>query len=128
MTELSPEGGSDAQYAAHLAAGRFMIQRGRKSGTPIFPPAPVAPRTGEDLEWFEPSGKATVYSVTIMRKKPPKPSFAIALVDLEEGPRMMTRIDGIEPEDVRIGMKVAARVIEEEEKKIVVFCPEGDAA
>lgn len=129
MTELSPEGGPDAQFAAHMAAGKFMIQRGVNSGTAVYPPVPTAPRTGEDLEWFEPSGKATVHSVTIMRKKPPTPSFAIALVDLDEGPRMMTRIDGVEqPEDVKIGMKVVAKVIEEDEQNLVVFVPEGAGA
>lgn len=125
MTDLSPDGGVDAQFSAHLAAGRFMIQRGIASGTPVYPPVAVAPLTGEDLEWFEPSGEAIVYSVTIVRKKPPRPSYAIALLDLAEGVRMMSRIDGIAPEDVHIGMAVTARIIREDEENLVVFVPSG---
>lgn len=128
MTELSPEGGVDVQFAAHLAAGRFMIQRGCKSGVAVYPPVAVAPLTGENLEWFEVSGVGRIYSVTITRKKPPIPSYAIALIDLAEGPRMMSRIDGIAPEDVRIGMAVQARIIREDEKDLVVFEPAGENA
>ena len=126
MTKLSPDGGVDAQFAAHLSAGRFMIQRGTESGTAVYPPNAFAPETGEDLEWFEPSGEATVYSVTIVRKRPPAPPYAIALVDLAEGPRMMTRIDGVEAESVRIGMAVRARIIKEGEANLVVFEPAGE--
>lgn len=128
MTDLSPEGGVDAQFAAHLAAGRFMIQRGIASGTPVYPPNAVAPLTGEDLEWFEPAGDGTVYSVTIVRKKPPIPSYAIVLIDLAEGVRMMSRIDGIEPGEVRIGMAVKAKIIEEDGANLVIFVPAGEAS
>lgn len=115
--------GPDAEFRAHLAAGRFMIQRGVESGQPVFYPRAIGPGTGEALEWVDASGRGTVYSTTVVRKRPPEPSYNVALVDLAEGPRMMSRIDGIAPEEVRIGMEVVARIRVEDDLPIIVFEP-----
>ena len=101
-----------------------MLQRSRASGAAFFPPRVCEPGTGaQDLEWFEASGAATVYATTVIRKKPPERDFNIALVDLAEGPRMMTRIEGVAPEAVRIGMAVRAEIIREGETPAVIFRP-----
>ena len=69
------------------------------------------PGTGDsDLEWVEPSGNGTVYSTTVVRNKPPTPDYNVALIDLDEGVRMMGRVVGIDPASVTIGMRVRARV------------------
>ncbi|WP_022979115.1 Zn-ribbon domain-containing OB-fold protein [Ideonella sp. B508-1] len=114
----------EKEYFEHLAAGRFMIQKSRSTGGHVFYPRMAEPGTGAtDLEWVEASGRGTVYSTTVIRQKPPTPHYNIALVELEEGPRMMSRIDGIAPEDVRIGMSVTARIVREGEQAVVVFVP-----
>jgi uncharacterized OB-fold protein len=114
----------DAEYQKHLQAGRFMIQRSRGSGRHFFYPRIAEPGTGAtDLEWVEASGLGTVYSTTVARMKPPSPNHNVALVDLDEGPRLMTRIEGLEPEAVKIGMKVRARITAEGELHYVVFDP-----
>ncbi len=101
-----------------------MIQRAVASGRYIFYPRAIEPETGATgLEWVEASGRGVVYSTTVVRKKPPEPSYNIALVDLEEGVRMMSRIDGVAPEEVKIGMEVTARIVEEEGDRFVVFTP-----
>lgn len=112
----------DLDFQRFLAAGRFMIQRSRETGRCFFYPRVAEPGTGStDLEWVEASGRGTVYSVTIVRKRPPEQDYNVVLVDLQEGPRMMSRIDGLPLSDVRIGMDVSARVIEENGKAMVVF-------
>jgi hypothetical protein len=84
------------------------------------------PLTGStNLEWVEASGRGTVYSTTVVRQKPPTPSYNVALIDLAEGPRMMSRVEGIAPEDVRIGMPVKARIVREGEQPVVIFEPEN---
>jgi uncharacterized protein len=128
MTTISEQGGPDQQYQAHLAAGRFMIQRGVKTGTMVFYPRAVAPGTGEDLEWVEASGRGTVYSSTCMRKRPPEADVNIALIDLEEGPRMMSRVEGIAADAVAIGLKVKARIVAHEDGHLVVFDPAPENA
>ena len=120
MSELHPE----REYLQFLAEGRFMIQRCRTSGKHIFYPRVAEPGTGStDLEWVEPSGLGTVYSTTVVRAKPPAASYNVALIDLAEGVRMMSRVDGVAPEAVRIGMQVKAKVIRQDDQPIVVFEP-----
>jgi uncharacterized OB-fold protein len=98
LTGSAPEGGADAAFRRRLEAGRFMIQRSRSTGRFIFYPRAIDPDTGlADLEWIPASGSGTVYSTTIVRKKPPEESYSIVLVDLAEGPRMMSRIIGTPP-------------------------------
>lgn len=114
----------DLEYRAHLQQGRFMLLRSRDSGRCFFYPRVAEPGTGSlDLEWVEASGAGKVYSVTVVRAKPPQPSYNVALVDLEEGPRLMTRIDGVAFDAVRIGMDVRARIVQEDEQHFVVFEP-----
>jgi uncharacterized OB-fold protein len=75
-------------------------------------PRELCPRClGDDIDWRAASGKATVYACSIM-PKPAHPSLAervpyvVALVDLDEGPRLMTNVVGCDPADVKIGMAV----------------------
>lgn len=106
-----------------------MLQRGVRTGMWVYYPRTVAPLTGEDLEWAEPSGLGTVYSTTVVRKRPPEPSLNVALIDLDEGPRMMSRVEGIDAQDVRIGMRVKARIVPgegEDAPHLVVFDPAED--
>lgn len=46
-----------------------------------------------------------MYSFTVLRARPPARDYNVALVDLAEGPRMMTRIDGIPNTQIEIGMR-----------------------
>jgi uncharacterized OB-fold protein len=64
-----------------------------------------------------------VYSTTVIRQKPPTPNYNLALIDLAEGPRMMSRVEGVAPEQVRIGMAVWAKVVREGEQPLLVFEP-----
>jgi uncharacterized protein len=114
----------EKEYFEHLAQGRFMIQKSRSTGGHVFYPRVAEPRTGAtDLEWAAASGRGTVYSTTVIRQKPPTPNYNLALIDLAEGPRMMSRVEGIAPEDVRIGMPVKAKIVHENEQALVVFEP-----
>ena len=110
---MSPtDRGPEAQFHAYLAEGRFMLQRSASTGAHVFFPRPFVPGSGEtDLDWVEASGDGTVYATTVNRRSPDKGgSFNVALIDLAEGPRMMSRVIGVEPEEVTIGMQVRARI------------------
>ncbi len=121
MSDIHP----DADFQAFLEEGRFMIQRSRTSGEHVFYPRVLAPGSGEaDLEWVAPSGAGTVYSTTVVRPKPPLEPYNVALVELAEGPRMMTRVEGVPAAEVKIGMKVRARIAKGEGlPACVVFDP-----
>ena len=110
--------GPEAQYRAYLAAGRFRIQRSRATGQHVFYPRVAAPVSGAtDLEWVDASGFGTVYSITVNRSK--EGSYNIALVQLDEGPRLMSRIEGVET--AAIGTRVKARIATIGEAPAVVF-------
>ncbi len=114
----------DAEYVAFLREGKFMIQRSRSTGRHVFYPRLAEPGTGlADLEWVAPSGLGVVYSTTVMRSRPPEPSYNVALIDLDEGPRLMSRVEGLAPEDVTIGLRVRALVQTDGEAPILVFNP-----
>lgn len=120
------------EYFAHLSAGRFMIQRSRSTGEYVFYPRVAAPRSGAtDLEWVAVSGLGTVYASTVMRVRPPASPYNVCVVELEEGPRMMSRVEGIPPQDVQVGLRVRARITSDAEgAPLVVFDPatqEGSA-
>ena len=119
----------DTEFAAFLAEGRFMLQRARGSGAYVFHPRVAVPGTGEQaLEWVEASGAGIVYSTTVVRNKPPREDYNVALIDLAEGVRMMSRVVDIDPGAVTIGMAVTARVAEIDGTPAVVFAPAGAAA
>lgn len=118
MEEIHPE----AQFRRFLAEGRFMIQRAEGSGRYVFYPRVAEPGTGDTrLEWVQASGLGTVYSTTVVRKRPPEPSYNVALIDLAEGPRMMSRVEGMPAEQVRIGMAVCAKIVQDGGAPLVVF-------
>lgn len=120
--------GADLYYRTQLDQGNFLIQRCQNCQDSIFYPRMICPHCGSDgLEWFSPSGRGTVYSTTIVRRKPEHGGdYNVALIDLEEGPRMMSRVEGVTPDAVTIGMRVKATVIDGDEGKLVVFSPEAE--
>lgn len=115
--------GADAQYRAALDEGRFLIQRCAGCGSHVFFPRSVCPHcSSERLDWVEPKGTGTVYSTTTVRRKPEAGGdYDVSLIDLDEGVRMMSRVEGVPPAQVKIGMRVRARVVKNGSAGLVVF-------
>ncbi|MBI4293032.1 MAG: Zn-ribbon domain-containing OB-fold protein [Betaproteobacteria bacterium] len=120
------QGGAEARYQAALNEGRFMIQRCGGCSKHVFFPRVVCPHCGGDsLSWVEPKGTGVVYSTTTVRRKPEVGGdYDVSLIDLDEGVRMMSRVEGIAPTEVKIGMRVRAKVIDNKGAGLVVFTPE----
>jgi uncharacterized OB-fold protein len=118
MVDNSKALGPEAQFKAYLAEGRFMIQRSRSTGRHVFYPRVAVPGSGEtDLEWVPASGDGTIYSITVNRTR--EGSYNVALVDLAEGPRLMSRIEGVET--AQIGTRVKARIASIDDEPAIVF-------
>ncbi len=90
--------------------GRLLIQRCTACGTLRHPPGPSCPSC-HDFGWdtLQASGRGTVYSFVVMHH-PEVPPFEhpnpIALVELEEGTRLVAQLVGVKPGEVRIGQPV----------------------
>jgi uncharacterized protein len=87
-------------YWDGCAAGELRIQRCVECGKPYFYPRPICPSCGSgNVEWFTASGDATLYSYVISHRAAPgfedEAPYAIAVVQLAEGPRMMASIAGV---------------------------------
>ncbi|MGE8614997.1 MAG: Zn-ribbon domain-containing OB-fold protein [Achromobacter veterisilvae] len=126
--EAAPQG-VEAQYRQALDQGRFLIQRCAGCDRAVFYPRMICPHCGADaLAWIEPDGRGTVYATTVVRRKPDAGGdYNVALVDLREGVRLMSRVEGVAPEAVRIGMPVRAQVARQDGHGLVVFVPSKEA-
>ena len=99
-----------ARYREHLEKGELAYQFDRTTGTAVFHPRLIAPKSGSaDLEWCVSSGLGTVYATTVNHPRDAAP-YNVALIDLDEGFRMMSRVEELEPDSVKIGMRVKLRV------------------
>ncbi len=76
-------------------AGELRLQRCAACAHTYFPPRPFCPKcASREVRWFAASGRAILYSYVIHHRPAPgfTPPYSIAVVELEEGPRMMTNI------------------------------------
>lgn len=122
MTQTATEFPPEQHWREALAEGRFLLQRDPADGEYYFPPRLASPGGGL-LEWVEAAGLGTVYSTTAVRVRPPAEPYNVALIDLAEGARLMSRVEGIAAQDVTIGMPVRARITEQDGGPVLVFHP-----
>ena len=122
--------GPEQTYFDHLADGEFMLQHCGDCAKVVFYPRAICPHCGADaLEWRPATGRGTVYSTSVVRQRPERGGvYNVALIDFEEGGRMMSRVDGIAPEEVTIGMAVTAEIDSTGDAPLVVFRPAAGAA
>ena len=114
---------------------RLVIQRCAACGRLRWPPELACYECGSlEHEWAQMSGRATLYTWTVAH--PPllpyflqRTPWPIAVVQLEEGPRLVTNLVGIEPDAYKVGMALEADFEDiGEGVTLVVFKPIGDTS
>jgi uncharacterized OB-fold protein len=125
LTETSP----NAVFVAHCRRGELAYQVEGATGRAVFYPRVAAPGSGRALEWKVSRGLGTVHATTAVANRG-APPHNVALIDLDEGFRMMSRVEDIEPMAVRIGLRVRVRMHpgEGEQPPYPVFVPAEAAA
>ena len=95
-------------------AHELRLQRCRQCGKHIFYPRAVCPFClSERLEWVTVGGEGKIYSYTVVRRAM-HPAFqddvpyVLAIVELDEGPRLTTNIVAAALDEVRVDMRVRA--------------------
>ena len=95
---------------------RFMLPRCGDCGKFHFYPRPVCPYCASArIAWAEASGRGEVYSHSTVYRAP-SPAFkddvpyVIAIVKTDEGPHLLSRVVGVAPDTVKIGLRVRARM------------------
>jgi uncharacterized protein len=117
-------------YWTGAAAGELRLQRCADCGTAFFYPRSSCPQCASTaVEWFTASGRATLYSYTITHRPAPgfEAPYAIAVVQLAEGPRMMTNIVGIDntPDNLVLDMDLEVTFEQRGEIALPQFTPAG---
>ncbi len=93
-----------------VRAGTLLIRRCDACHAPHFYPRPFCPRCwSAEVRWEEASGRATLYTWSVVYRNdlPPftgRVPYVAAVVDLAEGPRMMTNVVGCEHDALQVGM------------------------
>jgi uncharacterized OB-fold protein len=99
-----------ATYLDHLSHGELAYQYSPEAGRAVFYPRVMCPFTGSaNLEWRISKGLGTVYATTVVHPAAGEP-FNVALIDCDEGFRLMSRVEDIPPDQVKIGQRVRFRV------------------
>lgn len=128
---IPPTSELTAPYWDAARRGELVVQRCEACEARPFPPRARCPRCGAGaLAWAPVSGRGTVYSYTVARRAP-HPVFAgqlplvVAIVELAEGPRLVTNVVGCDPAEVTVGMavEVAFEPIDDSEMSLPVFTP-----
>jgi uncharacterized OB-fold protein len=93
------------------AEGKLLLQRCAKCAAYRHPPAPICPNClSTDHDWVPARGKGSVYTFVVVREArrgwDKLAPYVLAVVELEEGPRILTDVVNVAPEAVAIGMPV----------------------
>ena len=100
-----------AIFQQHCANGELGYQVDG-AGNAIYYPRLCAPGSGStDLSWKISKGVGTVYATTTLFPRGGEP-YDVSLIDVDEGFRMMARVENIDPMDVTIGMRVKMRMVD----------------
>lgn len=106
---------------------RLAIQRCGACSTYVFPPRALCPHCHDATpEWVDASGTGSVYSYTVARR-PAGPSFAdkvpyvVAIVELDEGVRMLSNLVGVELDALRVGQRVRVTFEESGDVTLPIF-------
>lgn len=109
-----PESEAGAPFWAATRERRLVLPWCTACEVPHWYPRDVCPRClGSAIEWREASGRAVVHACSVMPKAAmpvlaDRVPYVVALVDLDEGVRMMTNVVGADPASVAVGQAVVA--------------------
>ena len=96
-------------------AHRLVIQACDACGTRYFYPRPLCPAClSRSVRWIEASGRARLHTFVINHRPPrgfPAAPFVIGIVELEEGPRMMSQIVGVAPDPAALRCELPLEVV-----------------
>ena len=108
--------GLAAEWYAHLARGELRFQRCAACGRWRHPPRHLCAECGSDTwEWAAASGRGTLFSWTVTHQAM-HPAFtdalpyAVVVVELDEGVRVVSGVRGIEPADLRLELPLQAEI------------------
>ena len=114
-----------AAWLERLEKDELAYQFSPSTNQVVFYPRVIAPGSGAaDLEWRISAGLGTVYATTVVHPQDGA-AYNVVLIDMDEGFRLMSRVEDVPPAAVRIGQRVRFRAHRPggDEPPIPVFFP-----
>ena len=114
-------------FWAGCARHELVLQRCAACDATVFYPRSVCPHCFSDrLDWAPVSGRGTLYSYTVARrpthrKLADRVPYVIAIVELDEGPRMTSTVVGTDPEELSVGLRLQVDFDQDEDVTFPVF-------
>lgn len=94
------------QWLEYAQKGQLAYQICVDDGQPVFYPRVVAPQSGStNLEWRVSAGNGVVYATTAVMQRD-QAAYNIAIIEMDEGFRLLSRVEGLDAEQVKIGSRV----------------------
>jgi uncharacterized OB-fold protein len=118
--------GTERPFFEAAARGELCYQRCPECEHGQFYPRPVCTACGASPGWARASGRGVVHTFTVVRQNAMPPfkeelPYVVAMIELEEGVRMMGNVTDCAPEDVHVGLAVEAYAVEYAEGMAVPF-------
>ncbi len=109
VPELDPV---SKHYWEATTRGELLVQECPSCGTRQFYPRALCKMCAKTPEWLKTAGRGKVHTFSIVRQNGNEPfkqwlPYAVVVVELEEGPRIMGNLVGSDVDDVHIGMEVS---------------------
>lgn len=112
-----------AAYQEYCRRGLLAYQYCPDDGAAIFYPRIMSPSGSTNLQWRVSKGLGTVHATTTVRARDEAP-YNVSIIEVDEGYRMMSRVEDVAPEQVKIGMRVRVRMhTDEKNQTYPVFVP-----
>ena len=125
----APDPSTEPWWAA-AKDGTLLVKRCASCGRVHHYPRPFCPHCwSPDVEWEQASGRGVVYTYSTVHVNdlPPfaeKVPYTVAIVELDEGPRVMTNLVDVDDVELRIGMPVEVTFVEQtDEFTLAMFRP-----
>lgn len=112
-----------AVWEAHARDGRLAYQWSPDAGRAVWQPRVVCPFGGvAQLEWRISEGRGVIHAITLTHPAKGEP-YTVALIDMDEGYRMMSKVEGASGDASEIGRRVQVRLVDgdAEEAPVPVF-------
>lgn len=108
------------QFWQAAREGRLLVAHCRSCGRNHYYPRSICPHCfSDETEWKDAEGTGTIYAFSVMRRAPVP--YAVAYVELAEGPRMLGNIVNCDLERLSIGQKVTLTFLDFEGGKLPAF-------
>lgn len=122
-----------AEFWRAARLGRLLLQRCQRCGGVQHYPRALCARCWHDgLEWFEASGMGSVWTYTVVHR-PGHPAwqahvpYVLAIVELDEGPWVVTNVLDVPCEEVSVGMRVRLALPVRDDGAPLQFVPATNA-